>query len=374
MARKFLYVLAVLISLAIVGMIAFSFFGNALMQSALVPRVPFAAPTALPAGFYETAQGWLSRPDGRKSDPTSWQPPSLQALAPAETRQGAAIFFIHPTSAFDPLHWNANLGDALATAQAERFLRLQATALAPSGRVWAPRYRQAVMGAFLTQKPDAAKAIDIAYGDVRAAFGAFLKANPTGPIILAAHSQGSLHLIRLLAEQVGGVDYRSRIVAVYAVGWPISIEHDLPGLGLPGCTAARQTGCILSWQSFAAPADTSSVETVFDSGKGFDGKSRKGSTMLCTNPLTKGAAPVGPSSANLGVLMGDGQPASTQLTPPGSIGARCDGRGFLMLDTAPRLGALVLPGNNYHVYDYPLFWANIRADALERLTAWQTTH
>ena len=32
------------------------------------------------------------------------------------------------------------------------------------------------------------------------------------------------------------------------------------------------------------------------------------------------------------------------------------------------MGPYVLPGNNYHVYDYPLFWANVRvvADALWR--------
>jgi hypothetical protein len=31
----------------------------------------------------------------------------------------------------------------------------------------------------------------------------------------------------------------------------------------------------------------------------------------------------------------------------------------------------VLPGNNYHVYDYALFWAAIRRDAERRLAAWQ---
>jgi hypothetical protein len=32
----------------------------------------------------------------------------------------------------------------------------------------------------------------------------------------------------------------------------------------------------------------------------------------------------------------------------------------------------VLPGNNYHVFDYALFWANIRADAAARLASFQT--
>ena len=33
----------------------------------------------------------------------------------------------------------------------------------------------------------------------------------------------------------------------------------------------------------------------------------------------------------------------------------------------------MLPGNNYHVYDYNLFWANIRADAEARVNAYQAS-
>ena len=54
---------------------------------------------------------------------------------------------------------------------------------------------------------------------------------------------------------------------------------------------------------------------------------------------------------------------------PGRVPARCDTRGFLLIGEPPELGGYVLPGNNYHVYDYSLFWANVRADALRRLAA-----
>ena len=37
---------------------------------------------------------------------------------------------------------------------------------------------------------------------------------------------------------------------------------------------------------------------------------------------------------------------------------------------AVALDAFVLPGNNYHVYDITLFWANIRADFERRGAAW----
>jgi hypothetical protein len=369
LVRKFLYVVAFLTALAIAGMIAFSFFGPKLMQRALVPHAGFTEPPALPAGFYAGPQGWLSRPDSRRNDPARWQPAKL-----AETKPGAAaIFFIHPTSSFDATRCNALLADPISTAQAERFIRLQASTFAPSGQIWAPRYRQAVFGAFLTDKADAALALERAYGDIKAAFAAFLAANPDGPIILAAHSQGSRHLLRLLNEERGNAALHARLVAAYAVGWPVSIQHDLPALGIPACTGPDRTGCLLSWQSFAQPADTSSVDEAFDRERAFDGQSRKGTAMLCVNPLNGGGAPDAPADANLGALIGDGEIATTQLMPPGGVGARCEGRGYLMLDSAPKMGTFVLPGNNYHVYDYQLFWGNVRADALRRLTAWQQT-
>jgi hypothetical protein len=44
---------------------------------------------------------------------------------------------------------------------------------------------------------------------------------------------------------------------------------------------------------------------------------------------------------------------------------------LLILDgDIPALGPFVLPGNNYHVYDYALFWTAIRGDAERRLQTW----
>ena len=55
---------------------------------------------------------------------------------------------------------------------------------------------------------------------------------------------------------------------------------------------------------------------------------------------------------------------------PGAVPARCDARGLLLIGDPPELGEGVLPGSNYHVYDLPLFWANVQADVVERVRAW----
>ncbi len=55
-----------------------------------------------------------------------------------------------------------------------------------------------------------------------------------------------------------------------------------------------------------------------------------------------------------------------------SIDCLADSDLHAILDGAiPTLGPYVLPGNNYHVYDYALFWGSIRADAARRLTAFR---
>lgn len=90
--------------------------------------------------------------------------------------------------------------------------------------------------------------------------------------------------------------------------------------------------------------------------------------MICTNPLTGTADASAPATANLGTLVPSADLSSATLSI-GNVPARCGDRGILLIGEGPDLGPYVLPGNNYHVYDYPLFWANVRADANRRLAA-----
>ncbi|WP_375250394.1 DUF3089 domain-containing protein [Sphingomonas sp.] len=365
MVRKFLYVVAGLIVLGIAAGLAWRLWGVDLMRMAMVPGETFRVQRTLTAADYRADDMWLSRP-GRANDPARWTPPGYQ---PRQTSGGAAIFFIHPTSYLNRAHWNAPLDDQEANDRAALFLRGQASVFNEAGAIWAPRYRQATFGAFLTDRKAAEEALQLAYGDVQAAFDRFLdEIGPDRPIILAGHSQGALHLTHLLKDRIAGTPVARRIVAAYVVGWPVSLATDIAQMGLPACTAPDQRGCVLSWQSFAEPADPSLILDVYNRSTGFDGRSRKGTPMLCTNPLTGTPGTRAPASANLGTLFPNAAMTEATITPA-RIGARCDERGFLLIGSPPDVGPYTLPGNNYHVYDYSLFWANIRADAARRLAA-----
>jgi pimeloyl-ACP methyl ester carboxylesterase len=365
LARKFLYVIAVLIVLAVAARLAYTFFGADLMRMGMVPSAQFEAEPSLAANAYADPKMWFARPD-MPDNPALWTPAGYKPGAAPQ----AAVFFIHPTSYLDRSHWNAPLDNKEANDRAALFLRGQASAFNDSGLIWAPRYRQATFGAFLTSEKSANEALDLAYHDIEQAFAQFLKEAGDRPIILAGHSQGALHLTRLLREHVTDTPLAKRIVAAYVIGWPISKTADLPALGLPECATPDQTGCILSWQSFAEPADPSLILDTFDASTGFTGAARKGTAMICTNPLTGAAGGAAPASANLGTLTPSADLSSATIAA-GQVGAQCDGRGLLMIGAPIDLGAYVLPGNNYHVYDYSLFWANVRADAARRLAAFR---
>jgi hypothetical protein len=92
--------------------------------------------------------------------------------------------------------------------------------------------------------------------------------------------------------------------------------------------------------------------------------------MICTNPITGTPGASAEAAANLGTLIPSADFSSATLRK-NAVGARCDGRGVLMIGSPPEGigGQYVLPGNNYHVFDYSLFWANVRADAERRLKA-----
>jgi len=363
--RRFLYVIAALILLAFAAGIVWTLFQDRLLRAAFVPTTAFVAPSDAGAPDYTQAGGWVARPTFA-SDPARWTPPGTPPAAGGP----AAVFFVPPTTYIAKDQWNAPLNDPAANARLDVFVRSQASAFNGVGRIWAPRYRQATVGAFLTNEVDAKRALDFAYRDVARAFDAFLAQTPAdAPIILAGHSQGSLHLTRLLADKIGADPaLRARIVAAYVVGWPVSVQTDLPAFRLPGCATATQANCVVSWQSFAEPADPVQIAELYDASTGFDGKPRRGTQMLCVNPVSGAQNGATDPSANRGALIPNLTYDDATLES-GRVPARCDpATGVLLIGAPPKdFGRFVLKGNNYHVFDYALFWGDIRADAARRL-------
>jgi len=364
-ARRFLVIIFVLTLVVVAaGFAIFQFGGNVLLKQA-TPQGRFEQPAIGSGPNYSQQASWVAKP-GMAANPSLWLPDGM-AAAPVGN---ASIFYVHPTTYLERDRWNAPLDAGGQTRFRTRlFVQSQSSAFNAAGEVWAPRYRQAAYGAFLLSSEDAQKALDLAYQDVRNAFDYFLSQMPADePIILAAHSQGALHLMRLLKQR--GTQLNGRLVAAYVVGWPISTTADLPTLGFPACSSADQAGCILSWMSFGDPANPDLILDQWQKTKGATGIDRRREDILCVNPLTGTTNGAAPPEANPGTLVPSGDLMSAAISP-GRVGARCD-KGLLLIEgDIPALGPFVLPGNNYHVYDYALFWGAIRRDAERRSVAWQ---
>jgi hypothetical protein len=367
MARKFLYVVAAFVVLLLVGAVALALWSDSLTRLAFVPTAKFQPQPALATRVYDDPAMWVARP-GLPKDPSRWLPPNA---SPEPAALPAAVLFVHPTSYLAKDRWNAPLDDAASRDLAQTFVQGMASPFNASPDLWAPRYRQAAFGAFLTDDPQAGQAIDAAYADVLMAFDAFLAATPADrPIVLAGHSQGALHLKRLLRDRVAGTPLAKRIAAAYVIGWPVSPEHDVPSMGLPACTGPDQPGCVMSWLSFAEPADNEMLLDAYRQRPGLDGQPVGKSAVLCTNPLTGGAPGPADAKANLGTLVADLEKRTGEIVPE-MVPARCGPDGLLYIGDPPKMGPYVLPGNNYHVYDIPLFWANLRVDVARRVGAWE---
>ena len=410
MARKFLYFVAIVIAVIIVGAIALAIYGREATEIAFVPRGEFVEQEALAANAYEDPAMWYSRPGIGTDDPARYQPavaqvapdpasrtPSPEApaaeqsidrpapfstigsergeAADASETPSFAVFFVPPTSYTKGAlgEWNAPLDDAETDRLARVFLRGLASPFNRADEIWAPKYRQAAVGAFLTEKDEASRAIDAAYADIAQAFAYFVESvDADKPIVLAGHSQGSVHILRLLRDEIADTPLQDRIAAVYAPGWPISVEHDLPSLPYPACATGEQASCIVSFISFTDDGDPGQLLQRYSALPGLDGKPRgRDDSVLCVNPATGMTGGSAPASENLGTLKPDANMSSAELVP-GAVPARCDEAGILRIGDAPDLGPGVLPGGNYHVYDIPLFWKNLQEDVLNRVRTWTT--
>jgi hypothetical protein len=163
------------------------------------------------------------------------------------------VFFIHPTSFLDQSATasNGSMNDAALNSKTDNESILFQASAFNRYRVFAPRYRQAHIRSYYPGPNDTAAALaafELAYQDVKAAFDYYLLHENAGkPIIIASHSQGSTHAIRLLKELFDGKPLHKKLVAAYIIGMYMP-ENSFKNL--PLCAEPGQTGCVIGWRTF----------------------------------------------------------------------------------------------------------------------------
>lgn len=285
-------------------------------------------------------------------------------------------FYVYPTvSADQGMNSDLNVSEEKAATETQ-FARFASVC-----RPFVPIYRQMTLGAVAAYAAGANidAAAKLAYGDVLAAWRDYIRARNGGrPFVLIGHSQGSLMLQKLIAQEIEmdpAVARRMKLAII--PGFNVLVPQGKLVGGTfkktPLCSRAGETGCVIAWSSFReknAPPE----------GAMFGYADQPRMTVGCVNPALPGSkdwvkldsywyarsalpVPGGPIRWS-----SEGQPPTPYVRTEGLVSAKCinDGpRGYLSIRTnhAPgekwtnRIGGEVavlgmfLPGWGMHLAD-----------------------
>lgn len=285
------------------------------------------------------------------------------------------VFFVHPTTYLSTLIGNADFapGGAVQAGIDDTVMRFQASIFNGCCVVFAPRYRQASLRAVTSNTPQGYAADELAYGDVERAFERFLQVNPNGPFILASHSQGSIHALRLLQQHIMGQPPLRRLVAAYLIG--LALPKEIVNLGVPVCQSERATGCVISWNSVRQDhRDKRRQDTSVIWWQG-SYQPIAGRPLVCVNPLDWRIDSSAPATANKGALYSAGRQEPLPPLVPELTGASCQD-GLLGIEVPfqerKHFHDVLSVFGVYHDFDYGLFYLNIRENAAVRVQTWQS--
>jgi hypothetical protein len=317
----------------------------------------------VPHGFREPAG--TGAPDYRMRATWAWHPTYAPCTAwpqgfgpvPALPERPADVFYIHPTTHRGiGAEWNAGWDDAAANAIADSWpLRHQVSAFRGCGRIFAPRYRQAHLRCFYVEGPDAEAALEFAFADVRAAFAHYLAHEDEGrPLILAAHSQGSYHCARLLADFFDGTALAERLVVAYVPGMRLATGMFTQ---LEPAYGPDAIGGYAMWMTVTEGHYPEYYRDHFI-----------GNPVV--NPITwwPDQEEFSAYAEHHGILN-----RNLRMKYRGAISARPhDGLLWIKPLRVP-LGSL-LRVQDWHIADYNLYWSNIQRNAEHRLAQWCAAH
>lgn len=267
------------------------------------------------------------------------------------------IFYLHPTTYLKPDNWNQNIADTATNnfTMTDPTIQSHLSVFRGLGNLYVPKYRQATVYSFMDVKDDGEKALALAYSDVKRAFYYYFEHfNKGKPFIIEAHSQGALHAMHLLTEIYRDEGIKSKIIAVYAAGWPVTQRYLDENPDIPFCKDSCQTGCLLGWLTEGKHAMYSMIKEPSEA----------------VNPLTwKIDSEQAPATLNSGAILFFKDRTDTVEH---YVSARVKD-GAVIISKPPHEKRLYTPfmRGNFHMYDYSFFFLNIRENAKQRIKSYQ---
>jgi hypothetical protein len=247
---------------------------------------------------------------------------------------------------------NAEIDDEYINAKTDYSTILyQASVFNQHARIYAPRFREAHISSYFTKDTVAAKqAFDLAYEDVRNAFEFYMKNYNDGrPVIIASHSQGTTHALRLLKDYFENKPLQEKLVVAYIIGMGIPKTYYI---NLKWCEDSLQTGCICGWRTFKKGYKPPYVK-------------KENRISLVTNPLTwKTDVEYAPRNMNKGSVL-----YKFNKIYPGTTGAGIDQD--VLCTSKPKFPwSFLMFSRNYHAGDINLYYMNLKENTGQRITSY----
>lgn len=286
---------------------------------------------------YSLATNWNALPF--RKDAADYYPKNEIPLS--DSLKEVDVFYVYPTlyTHKKEKYWNANIEDKKLNKRIDKYpVKYQASVFNEKARVYVPRYRQAHIDSYYDTLGNGKKAFDLAYSDVKSAFTYYLKHYNQGrPIIIASHSQGSTHTIRLLQDFFDNPESKKQLVAAYIIGMEV---HQAQYAYLTPCQNSSETNCYITWASYHYKATANSEIRLHGD--------------VCINPISW-TMKKDTVSSNGGILLNIQQRHKTTAFIKDN---------YLTVKTDI---PLIRNRKNLHVMDYNLFWYDIRKNVAERI-------
>ena len=283
------------------------------------------AETAVPAA--ETADS-EAIPDYSKAE--NW------AYFDLGEQKSADLFLVCPTVDTKD-EYNMSMNDEVVKKSFLGALNMERGIYEDCTRMFAPYYRQAALKIYDLSPEDREPYLELAYKDVSAAFSWYLENRNNGrPIVLAGFSQGADMCYRILKEYFSDSALQDQLVAVYAIGWPMTEEMISLNPQIKPAAAEDDTGVVVTFECESEELADKSLNAgaCFTD---YSGGIRREVTGLC-------GCYIDPERGVLKV---------TDVTPE---------------EFPPILP--ILPEGSYHLYDYQFFFRNLQQNVDCRINSY----
>jgi hypothetical protein len=313
---------------------------------------PFKPDLDIPeAPDYSKSENWIRLPSHFSKD-----------------KQTVDVFWVYPTILSDSSTYLMDIKDPKLRKKAAWTLVEQASIFDGLANIYAPYYRQNNVKINPLMLTEARPIFELGQQDLKTAFRYFMDNINKGerPIILAAHSQGSVRVVELSKEGellTGNREDLDKLIAAYVIGYSITPSDLKINPLIKVSERYDETSCFITYNTISNE----------------EGKEKEGPTIIpgtfVVNPLNwKTDTSFASASMNNAAVFFRHEDPSNPVRYPNFAAAQKKGNALVITDISnPEelpANSVTFPEGVYHMYDYAIFYENLRKNVSDRINAY----